>query len=178
MRRRFAEEPDAKGMLLVTPTDYGTCGDIEAVAEVCHEFGKPLIVDEAWGAHLPFHPQLPPWAVDATAGHALALARATRALTCPTAAGGPAVAGRPRARDGDAAVGRVLRRDRAGRGRGRAGRISAEMITPYPPGAPAALPGEVLTREVLDYVRSGLAAGMQIPDPVDPELKSVRVVVR
>jgi arginine/lysine/ornithine decarboxylase len=58
------------------------------------------------------------------------------------------------------------------------GRISAEMITPYPPGAPAALPGEVLTREVLDYVRRGLAAGMQIPDPVDPELKSVRVVVR
>lgn len=52
------------------------------------------------------------------------------------------------------------------------------MITPYPPGAPAVLPGEVLTREVLDYARSGLAAGMQIPDPVDAEPASVRVVVR
>ena len=58
------------------------------------------------------------------------------------------------------------------------GRCSAEMITPYPPGAPAVLPGEVITSEVLDYVRSGLAAGMQIPDPVDPSLDSVRVVAR
>ncbi|MGW4113500.1 aminotransferase class I/II-fold pyridoxal phosphate-dependent enzyme [Actinosynnema sp. NPDC004786] len=58
------------------------------------------------------------------------------------------------------------------------GRVSAEMITPYPPGAPAVLPGEVITEEVLDYLRSGLAAGMQLPDPGDPELKSVRVVVR
>jgi arginine/lysine/ornithine decarboxylase len=27
----------------------------------------PLIVDEAWGAHLPFHPNLPTWAMDAGA---------------------------------------------------------------------------------------------------------------
>ena len=67
VRAVFEEEPDAKGMLLVTPTDYGTCGDIAAVAAVCHELGKPLIVDEAWGAHLPFHPDLPPWAMDAGA---------------------------------------------------------------------------------------------------------------
>jgi lysine decarboxylase len=29
--------------------------------------GKPLIVDEAWGAHLPFHEDLPTWAMDAGA---------------------------------------------------------------------------------------------------------------
>ncbi len=29
--------------------------------------GKPLIVDEAWGAHLPFHDDLPTWAMDACA---------------------------------------------------------------------------------------------------------------
>ena len=52
------------------------------------------------------------------------------------------------------------------------------MITPYPPGAPAVLPGEVITDEVLDYLRTGLAAGMQIPDPVDAELGSIRVVAR
>ncbi|MYT22855.1 ornithine decarboxylase, partial [Streptomyces sp. SID7760] len=28
---------------------------------------KPLVVDEAWGAHLPFHPDLPTWAMDAGA---------------------------------------------------------------------------------------------------------------
>lgn len=58
------------------------------------------------------------------------------------------------------------------------GRVSAEMITPYPPGAPAVLPGEVITAEILDYLRSGLAAGMAIPDPADAELTSVRVVAR
>jgi arginine/lysine/ornithine decarboxylase len=58
------------------------------------------------------------------------------------------------------------------------GRISAEMVTPYPPGAPAVLPGEVITKEVLEYVRSGLAAGMELPDPADPELGTVRVVAR
>ena len=31
-----------------------------ALAEVAHERGLPLIVDEAWGAHLHFHPDLPP----------------------------------------------------------------------------------------------------------------------
>ena len=52
------------------------------------------------------------------------------------------------------------------------------MLTPYPPGAPAVLPGEVITKDVLDYLRSGLAAGMQLPDPVDASLESVRVVSR
>jgi arginine/lysine/ornithine decarboxylase len=58
------------------------------------------------------------------------------------------------------------------------GRIAAEMITPYPPGAPAVLPGEVITKPVLDYLRSGLAAGMYIPDPADPDLNTVRVVAK
>ncbi|WP_033821870.1 aminotransferase class I/II-fold pyridoxal phosphate-dependent enzyme [Kitasatospora sp. MBT63] len=61
------EHPDAAGALVTTPTPYGTCGDLEAIAEVCHRRGKPLIVDEAWGAHLPFHPELPTWAMDAGA---------------------------------------------------------------------------------------------------------------
>jgi arginine decarboxylase len=56
------------------------------------------------------------------------------------------------------------------------GRIAAEMITPYPPGAPGVLPGEVLTRPMLDYLRSGLEAGMELPDPADSGLESVRVV--
>ncbi|MGB3442508.1 MAG: ornithine decarboxylase [Actinophytocola sp.] len=332
--RRFADEPDAKGMLLVTPTDYGTCGDIEAIARVCHEFGKPLIVDEAWGAHLPFHPVLPPWAMDASAdlcvtsvhksgsaveqssvfhlrgdrvdpavlkaredllgttsptslvyatldgwrrqmveygerllGDTLTLAHSTRAAL--SAVDGVAVMGSEFTGPGlarsidplkvvldvsglgisgyqaadwlrahelvtvgwsdhrrvvaqltvadDADTAEVLVRAVSALRHAdlpasspvdlpspaeleletamlprdaffgateqvgvevAPGRISAEMITPYPPGAPAVLPGEVLTREVLDYARSGLTAGMQLPDPVDAELKSVRVVAR
>ncbi|MGW4364382.1 aminotransferase class I/II-fold pyridoxal phosphate-dependent enzyme [Nocardia takedensis] len=67
VRRAWAEHPDAAGALIVSPSPYGTCADIGAIARICHERGKPLIVDEAWGAHLPFHPALPTWAMDAGA---------------------------------------------------------------------------------------------------------------
>jgi arginine decarboxylase len=59
--------PHAAGALIVSPTPYGTCADLKAIAEVCHQRNKPLIVDEAWGAHLPFHDRLPTWAMDAGA---------------------------------------------------------------------------------------------------------------
>ena len=57
--------PEAKGVLIVSPTYYGTCCDVAGIAEVAHRHGVPLLVDEAWGPHLPFHPDLP--------SHALAL---------------------------------------------------------------------------------------------------------
>ena len=56
------------------------------------------------------------------------------------------------------------------------GRIAAEQITPYPPGIPVIVPGERITTELLEYLRSGLAAGMQLPDPADPSLQTMRVV--
>ena len=56
------------------------------------------------------------------------------------------------------------------------GRVTAEMLTPYPPGIPAALPGERLTEDVLRYLRTGVAAGMVVPDAVDGTVESVRVV--
>jgi arginine decarboxylase len=67
VRDAFNEHPDAKGALVTSPTPYGTCADLQALAQICHERRKPLIVDEAWGAHLPFHPDLPGWAMDAGA---------------------------------------------------------------------------------------------------------------
>jgi len=57
-----------------------------------------------------------------------------------------------------------------------AGRIAAEMVSPYPPGVPVLAPGERITREALDYLTSGVRAGMLIPDAADPELSSLRVV--
>jgi arginine/lysine/ornithine decarboxylase len=48
----WQEHPDAVGALIVSPAPYGTCADITAIADICHRRGKPLIVDEAWGAHL------------------------------------------------------------------------------------------------------------------------------
>ncbi len=60
----WERHPEAAGALIVSPTPYGTCADIAEIAAVCHRHGKPLIVDEAWGAHLPFHEDLPTWAMD------------------------------------------------------------------------------------------------------------------
>lgn len=57
-----------------------------------------------------------------------------------------------------------------------AGRIAAEQLTPYPPGVPAVVPGERLDIAVIDYLRSGLAAGIALPDAADPSLDHIRVV--
>ena len=39
VRRAIQQHPDAKGMLLITPTNWGTCADIAGVAQVFHEHG-------------------------------------------------------------------------------------------------------------------------------------------
>ncbi|MDN3024373.1 aminotransferase class I/II-fold pyridoxal phosphate-dependent enzyme [Streptomyces sp. S.PB5] len=333
----FADHPDAKGALVTSPTPYGSCADLGAVAEVCHRHGRPLIVDEAWGAHLPFHPDLPSWAMDAGAdicvtsihkmgsgfeqgsvfhlqgdlvppellrlradllgttspsvliyagldgwrrqmvlrgkelmGGALDLAADVRAAVeeieglhvegrddfC-----GPGLADdfdplpvvidlddlgitgfqaadwlrehrridahltdhrrigaqithaddrstadelldalremarhapelRPAPRV-DVPPPPELRLEQAVLPRDAffghtediplrqaAGRVAAEMITPYPPGIPAVLPGERLNEPVLRYLSTGQAAGMNLPDPSDPELETIRVLRR
>ncbi|MEV0684980.1 ornithine decarboxylase [Nocardia sp. NPDC050378] len=64
VEQAWQEHPDAAGAVIVCPSPYGTCADLRGITEVCHARGKPVIVDEAWGAHLPFHPELPTWAMD------------------------------------------------------------------------------------------------------------------
>ncbi|MEU4211766.1 ornithine decarboxylase [Streptomyces sp. NPDC026206] len=330
----FRAHPDARGALVTSPTPYGSCAALAAIAEVCHRRSLPLVVDEAWGAHLPFHPGLPAWAMDAGAdvcvtsihkmgsgleqgsvfhlqgglieaaalrsradllgttspsvpilagidgwrrqmalhGHelltgALELAAAVRAeielidglhvndradFTGPGLAADldplPVVIdlhelGTTGYRAADwlrehhhidlhladhrrisaqlthadddkstAALLTALRElaDRAAVLRPApavrvpspqdlrleqvclpreayfgpvedvpleraAGRVAAEMLTPYPPGIPAALPGELLTAPLLEYLRTGAAAGMHLPDAADPRLETVRV---
>ncbi|MGX4694128.1 aminotransferase class I/II-fold pyridoxal phosphate-dependent enzyme [Streptomyces sp. JNUCC 63] len=331
----FDAHPDAKGALITSPTPYGACADLPSVAEVCHRRGVPLVVDEAWGAHLPFHPDLPSWAMDAGAdicvtsihkmgsgleqgsvfhlggdlvppallkmradllgstspsvliyagldgwrrqmalrgqevmGGALKLAAEVRsaieeidgmhvndrddfcgpgladdfdplpvvidvtglgvtgyqaadwlrehrgvdahltdhrrigvqithgddhetiqelpAALKSLAGAAPDLPPAPRV---DVPEPSALRMGQARLPRDAffgptedvpvaeaAGRIAAETITPYPPGIPAVLPGERLTRAVLRYLTTGLAAGMNLPDASDPELERVRVV--
>ncbi|MFF5970355.1 aminotransferase class I/II-fold pyridoxal phosphate-dependent enzyme [Streptomyces sp. NPDC012769] len=338
VRARLEEHPDAKGMLLITPTDWGTCADVRGVAEACHAAGVPLIVDEAWGAHLPFHPELPVWGIDAGAdlvvtsvhkmGGAIeqssvfhlqhdrvspevlkqredllgttsasslvyatldgwrrqmveqgrelldgALRRADRVRKAAAGLPGLAPMGGEVVEAGLAAefdplkividvrglgisgmqaaewlrrerhvdVGgsdscrinvaithadddttervlvdalqalaeadrtgplaprptvrlpepRALELEQARRPRDAffgpvdhvpakdvVGRISAETISPYPPGVPVVTPGEVITAEVVDYLRSGVAHGLLIPDAADPSLETFRVVAR
>ncbi|OUD04406.1 aminotransferase class I/II-fold pyridoxal phosphate-dependent enzyme [Streptomyces swartbergensis] len=336
VRRRLQEHPDAKGMLLITPTDWGSCADIGGVARVCHEFDVPVIVDEAWGAHLPFHPALPAWGMDAEAdlvvtsvhkmggaveqssvfhlqhdrvspealkqredllgttsasslvyatldgwrrqmverGHELleaAIRRAERIRAVVADLPGLRPMGPEVVEEGltadldplklvidvrklgisgmqaaewlrthrhvdvggsdtcrisasithadddetetvlvDALAALVERADTIERrppvhlpepsaleleqamlpreaffapvehvpAERAAGRISAEMISPYPPGVPVVAPGEVVTDEVLDYLRSGVEHGVLIPDAADSSVRTLRVVAR
>ncbi|MFC5146782.1 aminotransferase class I/II-fold pyridoxal phosphate-dependent enzyme [Streptomyces aureoversilis] len=332
----FDRHPDARGALVTSPTPYGTCAALADIAAVCHRRGKPLVVDEAWGAHLPFHPGLPAWAMDAGADvcvtsvhkmgsgleqssvfhlqgdridpNALKACADLLGTTSPSVLvyaaldgwrrqmaehgrllydDALALAGRLRERiedidglhvhgradfcapgraadldplqiiidisalgttgyraadflrehhrinlhvcdhrrisaqlshaDDTRTTGRLLTAllDLPGHARelrtdarvevpdpaelrpeqvmlprdaffGRtelvpwekaAGRVAAEMLTPYPPGIPAALPGERLGTEVLRYLRSGVEAGMVIPDAADPGVENVKVVV-
>jgi lysine decarboxylase len=59
--------PDAKAVMLVEPSYVGGVSDVAAHAALAHAHGIPLAVDAAWGAHLGFHPDLPPHAIGAGA---------------------------------------------------------------------------------------------------------------
>lgn len=52
-------DPGAIGAYVVSPSYFGAVSDIAGLARVAHAHGVPLVVDEAWGAHLGFHPDLP-----------------------------------------------------------------------------------------------------------------------
>lgn len=48
----LADVPDARFVLLTSPTFEGALSDIRAIARLCRQAGVPLLVDEAHGAHL------------------------------------------------------------------------------------------------------------------------------
>jgi lysine decarboxylase len=57
-----------------------------------------------------------------------------------------------------------------------AGRISADLIAPYPPGVAVVAPGEILTPQILKGLKSSKDAGVRIAYATDPTLESYRVV--
>ena len=58
------------------------------------------------------------------------------------------------------------------------GRISADLIAPYPPGVAVVAPGEILTAQILDGLKSSKDAGVRIAYATDPTLSQYRVVVK
>jgi arginine/lysine/ornithine decarboxylase len=55
------------------------------------------------------------------------------------------------------------------------GRISAELVTPYPPGIPAVAPGEVYTKSIVDYLEEVVANDGFVEGAADPSLARLRV---
>src|SRR5471030_1922963 len=51
--------PRATAAWIVTPTYFGAVADVRGLVRVAHAHKVPLIVDEAWGAHMAFHEDLP-----------------------------------------------------------------------------------------------------------------------
>jgi arginine decarboxylase len=59
LEQALARTPRAVAAWIVSPTYFGAVADVHALAEVAHARGVPLVVDEAWGAHMAFHERLP-----------------------------------------------------------------------------------------------------------------------
>ena len=57
-------DPEIQAVLIVSPTYDGIVSDIEKIAEAAHRYGKPLIVDEAHGAHFAFGKDFPKSALE------------------------------------------------------------------------------------------------------------------
>lgn len=56
------------------------------------------------------------------------------------------------------------------------GRISADLIAPYPPGVAVVAPGEILTDQIVAGLRQSKNAGVRIAYATDPTLSQYRVV--
>ncbi len=67
VEKTLKEFPEAKAVLVTSPTYNGVTTNLKKIADICHARGKLLLVDEAWGAHLKFHEDLPSSAIDAGA---------------------------------------------------------------------------------------------------------------
>ena len=57
-----------------------------------------------------------------------------------------------------------------------AGHVSAEMVTPYPPGIPVLGPGEMISDEIVAYLEEGAATQLKVHGPEDRTLATLRVV--
>jgi lysine decarboxylase len=56
------------------------------------------------------------------------------------------------------------------------GRVSAELIAPYPPGVPVLAPGELITAEAVAALLEVAADGGRIAYAADPSLATFQVV--
>jgi lysine decarboxylase len=65
----FRRHPEALAVIYTSPTYEGLAANTAAISQAVHDFSPTalVIVDEAWGGHLHFHPELPDSAMAAGA---------------------------------------------------------------------------------------------------------------
>ena len=59
VERSLEEHPEIEAVVITSPTYDGIVSDVKRIAEIAHAYGKPLIVDEAHGAHFGFSKYFP-----------------------------------------------------------------------------------------------------------------------
>jgi len=67
VERAIAQYPNAKALSLTSPNYYGVTADLRAIVSTAKRRRILVVVDEAHGPHLHFHPALPTAALDAGA---------------------------------------------------------------------------------------------------------------
>lgn len=67
VRQALRQQPEAKAIFVINTTFYGMAPELERIVEIADDYEIPVLVDEAHGAHLRFHPHLPISAMEAGA---------------------------------------------------------------------------------------------------------------
>ncbi|MDO5689409.1 MAG: aminotransferase class V-fold PLP-dependent enzyme [Tissierellia bacterium] len=62
-QQQLDQNPDVVAVVLLHPSFYGVCSDLEQLIEMAHERGIFVIVDEAHGPHMHFSDELPKSAI-------------------------------------------------------------------------------------------------------------------
>src|SRR4051794_31448176 len=71
LERVLEAHPEAKAVMVFTPSYYGISADVKALAELAHARALPLITDDAWGLDYSFCSRLPPSALESGADLAI-----------------------------------------------------------------------------------------------------------
>ena len=56
------------------------------------------------------------------------------------------------------------------------GKVSAEMIAPYPPGIPVIYPGEVITEEIYEFISEAIKDGRHIHGFSDKSMETIKII--
>lgn len=59
VRKAINRHPDAKAVFIINPTYYGAVSDLAVIIKLTHKNAMAVLVDEAHGAHMHFHNNLP-----------------------------------------------------------------------------------------------------------------------